>query len=128
LRATEVLGAGACTHDAEVALEATHRELARALPHEIEDLTLCHGAAGSADVLLCGATARGDRWCDAPALAGELAYVALERHDATRREWPCGASGGTTPGLFRGLSGIGWWFLRLHDRAIPSPLTMPIRG
>jgi len=28
---------------------------ARALPCEREDFTLCHGAAGAADVLLCGA-------------------------------------------------------------------------
>jgi hypothetical protein len=27
-----------------------------------------------------------------------------------------------TPGLFLGLSGIGWWLLRLHDEEIPSPL------
>jgi hypothetical protein len=35
---------------------------------------------------------------------------------------------GTTPGLFAGLSGIGWLFLRLHDRAIRSPLTLPIHS
>jgi hypothetical protein len=29
--------------------------------------------------------------------------------------------------LFQGLSGIAWWFLRLHDPTIPSPLTLPIR-
>ena len=108
--------------DAEVALEATRRDLAGALPHEIEDLTLCHGAAGAADVLLCGAAALGEGWRDAAGLATNSgtwrssattprARVALRRgrrHDA---------------GLFRGLSGIAWWFLRLHDRAIASPLT-----
>ena len=128
LRAIEVLGAEACVQDAEVALEATCRDLAAALPYEIEDLTLCHGAAGSADVLMCGAAALGERWRDACALAGELGRVALERHGTADCDWPTGSAGGTTPGLFRGLSGIAWWFLRLHDRAIPSPLTMPIRG
>ena len=43
-------------------------------------------------------------------------------------DWPCGAAGGTNPSLFRGLSGIAWWLLRLHDPAIPSPLTLPVRG
>ncbi|MGH2969196.1 MAG: hypothetical protein ACRDK0_09045, partial [Solirubrobacteraceae bacterium] len=52
--------------------------------------------------------------------------VALERHAATGDGWPCGAAGGTTPGLMRGLSGIAWWFLRLHDDRTPSPLTLPL--
>jgi lantibiotic biosynthesis protein len=45
LRATALLGSEACLHDAEVALETTHRFLAAALPHEIDDLSLCHGSA-----------------------------------------------------------------------------------
>jgi lantibiotic modifying enzyme len=128
LRAIALLGREACVHDAEVALKTTHRFLAGALPYEIDDLSLCHGAAGAADVLLCGAATLGEPWRRTAELAPELGCVALERHGATRHPWPCGAVGGTTPGLFRGLSGIAWWFLRLHDRAIPSPLTMPIGG
>jgi lantibiotic modifying enzyme len=128
LRAIDVLGGAACANDAEVALEATRRDLAGRLPYEIDDLTLCHGAAGAGDVLLCGSAALGERWRNAAELATELGRVALERHGATDEDWPCGMAGGTTPGLFRGLSGIAWWFLRLHDRAIPSPLRMPIRG
>jgi hypothetical protein len=68
-------------------------------------------------VLLCGGYAT--------RVAAELGTVALERHGAPDGEWPCGRAGATSPGLFRGLSGIGWLFLRLHDRRIPSPLTMP---
>jgi lantibiotic modifying enzyme len=127
LRAMQLLEPNACVRDAEAALETTRADLAAALLDEIEDLSLCHGAAGAADVLLCGAAALGDQWQHGAALARELGFVALERHRATGAQWPCGAAGGTTPGLFRGLSGIAWWFLRLHDRAIPSPLTMPIR-
>jgi lantibiotic modifying enzyme len=126
LRGIEVLGQQECRDDAELALEATRRELAAALPDEIDDLTLCHGAAGAADVLLCGAAALGERWQEASGLAGELGHVAIERHGATTDDWPCGAAGGTTPTLFRGLSGLGWWFLRLHDRRIDSPLTIPL--
>jgi lantibiotic biosynthesis protein len=128
LRAMALLGPQAGLHDAEVALETTHQFLAGALPYEIEDLSLCHGAAGAADVLLCGAAALGEPWHQAAELALQLGRVALERYSANGDPWPCGAVGGTTPGLFRGLSGIAWWFLRLHDDAIPSPLTMPIRG
>jgi lantibiotic biosynthesis protein len=128
LRAMSLLGPEAGLHDAEAALETTHRFLAGALPYEIEDLSLCHGAAGAADVLLCGAAALGEPWHKAAELAPQLGRVALERYSANGDPWPCGAVGGTTPGLFRGLSGIAWWFLRLHDGAIPSPLTMPISG
>jgi lantibiotic biosynthesis protein len=128
LRAIPLLGPEPCLHDAEVALKTTHRFLAEALPHELEDLSLCHGAAGAADVLLCGAATLGEPWRETAELARKLGCVALERHGATGDPWPCGAVGGTTPGLFRGLSGIAWWFLRLHDSALPSPLTMPIGG
>jgi lantibiotic modifying enzyme len=124
LRAAGLVGEDACVRDGEVALETTGRFLAAAMPHEVDDLSLCHGAAGAADVLLCGARASGE-----PAeLALELGRVALDRYGAKGNRWPCGARGETTPGLFRGHSGIAWWFLRLHDPAIPSPLILPIRG
>jgi lantibiotic modifying enzyme len=128
LRAIEVLGAGDCRHDAESALATTHRELAEALRYEIEDLTLCHGAAGAGDVLLCGGAALGAPWRERAELATQLGYVALARRNATGDEWPCGVAGGTAPGLFRGLSGIAWWLLRLQDPTIASPLTLPNCG
>ena len=113
LRAVEVLGPEPHRHDAEIALETTRRRLAAALPYEIEDLSLCHGAAGAADVLVTAGTA--DQ-------GAELGHVALQRH-AARGDWPCTA----TPALFLGHSGIGWLFLRLHAPATPSPLAPPDR-
>jgi lantibiotic modifying enzyme len=121
LRAMALLGQGAHGHDAEVALEATRKHLAAALPYEIEDLSLCHGAAGAADVLLCAADALGERWSAAADLATDLGRAALERDAGMGDDWPWGA-GEATPGLFLGLSGIAWLFLRLYDRGIPSPL------
>jgi lantibiotic modifying enzyme len=109
-RAAALPGWEAERRDAELALETTRRHVAGLLAHEIEDLSLCHGAAGAADVLL---TTGGE--------SHELGELALERH-ADGDRWPCGVPGGTTPGLFLGLSGIGWWLLRLHDDRIPSPL------
>jgi lantibiotic modifying enzyme len=126
LRAIDVLGHKADLVDAEVALEATRRHLSMTLRYEIGDLSLCHGAAGAADVLLCGAAALGGRWRDAEALSAELGHAAIERHATTDEAWPCDSADGTTPALFRGLSGIAWWFLRMHDPAVPSPLRLPI--
>jgi hypothetical protein len=117
-----ILGQEPYRHEAELALETTRRELAAALPFEIDDLTLCHGAAGAADALQCGAATLGGRWDD---VATELGLTALERY-GSGREWPCGTGAVTSPSLFRGLAGVGWWYLRLHDRAIPSPLAIPI--
>jgi hypothetical protein len=77
-------------------------------------MSLCHGAAGSADVLLNEGKASPE--------AVALGRHALERYGAGREPWPCGVPGGITPGLFLGLSGVGWWFLRLHDARTPSPL------
>jgi lantibiotic modifying enzyme len=117
LRAVEVLGPDAYEAEATAALARTRRELAAALPYELEDVTLCHGAAGAADVLLSA----GD--CD---LAAELGNTALERYAPTG-DWPCGLLGGTTPALYRGLTGIGWFYLRLHNQTTPSPLALPLR-
>jgi lantibiotic modifying enzyme len=119
LRATAVLGDGPHARDAEIALGATERHLAEALPFAIDDLSLCNGLTGAADVLMSAAEVGWD--CSAD-LASALARVALERYSATGEDWPCGAMGRKTPGLFLGLAGIGWFFLRLHDRATRSPL------
>ena len=100
-----------------IAFEATRRDLASGLPYEIADMTICHGAAGAGDALMCSG--------DSPE-AAELGHVALERYGSSGR-WPVGPLGGTTPTLFRGLAGIGWWLLRLHDSGIPSPLAAPMR-
>ena len=126
LRALHLLGDDTCRPDAEVAL-ATTDEIADAVRRDIRDLSLCHGAAGSADVLVAGAEALGGRWAEAATLATQLGNTALAHYGVPGSDWPCGPAAGTTPGLMRGLSGIGWWFLRLHDRTVPSPLTMPVR-
>jgi lantibiotic biosynthesis protein len=125
LRAMGVIGHDACRFDAEVALGTTRRHLAGTMLYDIEDLSLCHGAAGAADALLSGAAALGGQWREAADLAADFGRTALERH-AANDAWPCGVAGGTTPALFRGISGIAWWLLRLHNRAIPSPLSVPI--
>ena len=57
IRAVAVLGPGAHSGDAEIAIETTRRHLADALPYAIDDLSLCHGLGGAADVLLDAADA-----------------------------------------------------------------------
>lgn len=97
-------------NDARIALAAIERF---ATP-EADDLTLCHGLGGAIDVLL--EAGRPHR-----STAHELANSALHRN-APNPGWPCGALGEQPPGLYRGLAGIAWLMLRLHDAATPSPL------
>jgi lantibiotic modifying enzyme len=111
-RAAALTGAEAERRDAERALATTRSHVSGLCAREIEDLSLCHGAAGSADILLNGSE-------ESPE-AVALGRHTLERHGGG--PWPGGVRGGVTPGLFLGLSGIAWWFLRLHDARIPSPL------
>jgi lantibiotic biosynthesis protein len=115
LRAVEVLGAGAHEEDARIAFETTRRVASESLAYDPSDISLCHGASGPTDVLLC---AGGDP------VAVEVGAAALERFGTDPAAWPCGIPLGSTPSLFRGLSGIAWWLLRLHDRSTPSLLAV----
>ena len=122
LRAIDVLGPGPHLGDADVAVDTTCRHVADSLPYAIGDLSLCHGLGGAADVLLAAASRGDGRWYDAAARVTDLGRVALKRYAQKEQTWPSGIAGKTTPGLFLGLSGIGWLFLRLHDPETPSPL------
>ena len=114
LRAVALGASNAEQRDAVCALETTRRHVAGLLGQEIDDLSLCHGAAGAADVLL----STGEEPPEVVALGERV----LERYADGAERWPCGVPGGVTPGLFLGLSGIGWWLLRQQDDRIPSPL------
>jgi lantibiotic modifying enzyme len=120
LRAVSVLGRGLHVGDAEVAVNTTYRHLMEALPYAIDDLSICHGLGGAADVLV-SAAGFGDRYSVADVVT-RLGDVMLERYSDVALSWPCGCAGETTPALYPGLSGIGWLLLRLHDPATPSPL------
>ena len=79
-----------------------------------DDFCLCHGAAGAADVLLAGGGAE---------LAAQVGRRGVERHSRPgAADFPCGVTGGETPGLMLGFAGIGMFYLRLADRGVESPL------
>ena len=92
LRAVAVLGPGPHSGDAEIAVETTRRHIADALPYAIDDLSLCHGLGGAADVLLDAAAAFDVRWHQAADVVTELGHVMLERY----------ADAGLTVGLRHG--------------------------
>ena len=90
----------------------------------IGNYSLCHGLAGNAEVLLYGRQVLGREWTDGHVVAFEVANAGIERHAKRGHSWPCGAGGGETPSLMLGLAGIGHFYLRLRDQAMPSALIL----
>jgi lantibiotic modifying enzyme len=109
-------GSAALRDDADVALGLTRSIAAELSTASPDDFSLCHGAAGVADVLLY---ARDDS-----GLAERIGDVGMERHHATGSPFPGGLGAGRTPGLMVGLAGIGLLYLRLADRDIQTVLVV----
>jgi lantibiotic modifying enzyme len=114
LRAAALLRSKALREDADAALAITRRHVAELSSLAPDDFSLCHGAAGAADVLLYR-----DR--DSP-LARRIGDVGIARHHLTSRSFPCGVPHGETQGLLIGLAGIGLFYLRLADPSIDTIL------
>lgn len=124
LRAAALLGDGRLRQEADIAIATTAAMLRQAIAGaQMEaapgSFCLCHGLAGNADLLLL-AGAQLDR-PDCTALAQEIGQLGIEVYANSYLPWPCGVlNGGETPGLFLGLAGIGYFYLRLHDSSVPA--------
>ncbi len=116
LRAVAILGDERSRDEAATALATTAAAAERALLHHGARFTLADGLAGNADVLLHAP--------EHAALAQRVGDVAAGRYAGSVDGWPCGTGGGLAPGLLDGHAGIGLFYLRLHDAAIPSPLLL----
>lgn len=123
LRAWELLGDPVLREEAEAAIRAT----LGTLNEPQANYSLCHGQAGNAETLLLGAGVLGD-----PALREAAERCALRgraRYEDAGLPWPCGTLGGVSdPSLLLGEAGIGLFFLRLHDPAVPSALLVTPRA
>ena len=111
--------------EAEAALGITASALGRSMRADGADVCLCHGLAGSADVLLEGARSLPDGATEWQEMAELVADAGIDSYPASGRPWPCGAGGFESPGLLGGLAGVGMFLLRLSDPAIPPVLTIP---
>jgi type 2 lantibiotic biosynthesis protein LanM len=87
------------------------------------NFSLCHGIAGNCEALIYGNCLLGKNvYMDIvinAALYGITTYKEIEL-------WPCGNQlvEAQTPGLMVGLSGIGYFYLRLYNHKIPSILAI----
>jgi lantibiotic biosynthesis protein len=97
----------------DIALETTAAALPSALMPGQGNFSLCHGAAGNADLLHTAA-----RELERPELLSQSEAVAqsgIAQYHSNNVPWPCGVPGaGETPNLMLGLAGIGHFYLRLH--------------
>jgi lantibiotic biosynthesis protein len=123
LRATELLGSAVIRRDAALALAACERHVSELLAGTPDDFSLCHGAAGAADVLLHAGRENLGR------LAAQIGGLGIERHlGPEAAPFPCGVAVGETPALMLGLAGIGTFYLRLSDPGVGSPLLVRRKG
>ena len=101
------------------ALTTTAAAVRAGLRTQHSNFSLCHGLCGNAEILHEGAALL-------PAvdreLAAEVAAEGIRRFARRPDSWACGALGGTTPGLFLGLAGIGHFYLRRCFPEVPSVL------
>jgi len=84
------------------------------------NFSLCHGAAGTVELLAAAAS------LGQPELrrrAEEMAAAGCEEFELSGRSWPCGTgTGETDPGLMLGEAGIGLMLLRMAGVDAPSVL------
>ena len=119
LRAAALLRSVALGEEAEHAFAACERHGSDLLAGAPRDFSLCHGAAGTGDVLLQAAAGPEDPH---GRLAADIGLRGLDDLEHGAGSLPCGIAHGTTPGLLLGIAGIGMFYLRLFDADIASPL------
>lgn len=109
--------------DLDAALTTTQAALTQPVAQG-QGYCLCHGAAGQADLLIEAA----QRLDHAPLLqvAEAVGQTGLSAYHANDLPWPCGVPArGEAPNLMLGVSGIGYFYLRLASpETIPSILIL----
>ncbi|MFA9276044.1 MAG: lanthionine synthetase LanC family protein [Candidatus Aquirickettsiella gammari] len=112
----------AIEQDLEAALQSSSAALMQPwLPGKL-NYSLCHGAAGNAELMIMAA-----QQLQRPALMDVAEKVAQDGHNFYVKQglpWPCGNGGaGESPGLMLGTAGIGYFYLRMFDvQKVPSVL------
>ncbi len=107
--------------NARAALCATERALGASGTGCVEDLILCHGTLGLADILLT-ARRRGRPVASGVDRAASAGAETLLARLSGRGTDSFEITAALQPGLMTGLAGIGWFFLRLRHADIPSAL------
>ena len=118
IRALELGESGVLREEAVIALETT-ADWTDAMMRPGRDYCLCHGLTGNAEILREGSGILGNRGSE---LAAQAARSGIDNYFARGLPWPSGVHGDPTPSLFLGDAGIGRFYLRLAEPALPSVL------
>lgn len=124
LRCVELLPDNvAVRDDLEVALKSTAASLNQTWVPGHLNYSLCHGAAGNAELMIMA----GHR-LQRPALievAEKVAADGIRSYVKQGMPWPCGNGGaGESPNLMLGTAGIGHFYLRLYDSQAVAPILL----
>jgi len=85
------------------------------------DYSLCHGIGGIADLFMYASQMLKSK--KHRLFAEFLGIKGIKNYINSGSMWPCGVTGGEIPGLMVGLSGIGYFYLRLYEQKnVPSIL------
>ena len=102
--------------DLATALAACERDAAEAFDRAHHDLSLCHGACGTAEALLAATAGNEER------RAGLAAAVSRWGAELDASAGRAGRAPAVPPGLLLGPAGMGLLCLRLLDPRVPSAL------
>lgn len=124
VRAYELLGDATYRSEALAAIAATRGAVTEMLRNEGSNFSLCHGLAGNGDVLICAADVFKRQADEDRMLAFRIGEAGANTFPKSGHAWPCGIENVQAPGLMLGLAGIGMFYLRLGNPAIPSILLL----
>lgn len=120
----------ALLEEARVATETTASELKSVLDKPGWNFMLCHGVAGLAETQWLTLDGLG---LDGRQVAEDVARYGIKRYGAGARErwgsqmvdWPTGMTGARELSMMKGITGIGYFLLRLSDPATVPSLIAP---
>lgn len=112
-RANQLQNDETYVNEMHIALNTTTTNVYNALKANLDttNFSLCHGAAGNAEVLLdCGQE-------DHAKLAEAVGLAGIKKYKEQHLTWPSGLNTNQyTPGLMVGLAGTGYFYLRLFNK------------
>jgi len=107
--------------EALAALKITGEWTSELLKTGDANFCLCHGLSGNADIMLSGFESLGKEIQNGKDLAFAVASAGISLH-SRQNQWPLDIPGNRSSGLMTGLSGVGHFYLRIQNPAIPSLL------
>lgn len=123
LRVFEITKNNSYKKEALKAIEETKISL---IQNKLTNYSLCHGMGGNSETLIYAHEVFYDE--ELLKLAENIGLEGIEKYEKNNNLWPCGTMNTVSdPSLMLGEAGIGYFFLRLFDRNVPSVLLPSVR-